>query len=150
MHTLLDLPLPPHVPVDIRAKKLLYPPGSRLVTYEAIPPSVAERIPQRRPQRLVTTVRFAVSAPALPPLADTVHLTDRLRAAAMKKLGQQRDPDTPHGALAGKSADGQPLTDHSHAHYLALPGSDRRIEELAVWAPGGLTDDELLRTISVG
>ncbi|MFC0037198.1 type I-U CRISPR-associated protein Csb2 [Actinomadura rayongensis] len=150
---------------SVRKSRLVYPPGSELVEY-AVPPPAASR--PRRPAATtpmrdrastvttrtaltlargdrnanVTTVRFALHGKPLPRVADTVIVTDLLRAASLKALDQVAGPRTRPSNLVGRDENDQPLTGHQHAHYLALNHRDT-IDELLIWAPGGLTDQEL-------
>lgn len=132
-------------PVDVRAAKLVYPPGSRLVPY-AVPAPVraARRERPRRPaERKVTAVRLAFTGPVLPPLTETVPLADAVRYACIQAVTRRRSgPGT--SVLAGKHADGSPLRDHRHAHFLPLDiDHDRRIDEILIWAPDGIPPEEL-------
>ena len=140
-----ELPLDPAAlvlrPVDVRDKKLLFPPGTRFVAYERPPEHAPARRPRSAARGPVVAARFTVIAPALPRETDAVALTDRLRSAAVRNLNQLRGHQPAHSLLVGRSATGT-LDGHHHAHYLALADDDRRIAEVAVWASGGLGDDE--------
>jgi CRISPR-associated protein Csb2 len=138
-------------PVDIRARRLLYPPSSHQLTYSR----PAEAMPTRQPRRparrtaAVEAVRFSILGRAQPPhsrvnppLTEAVILTDRLRGSAVAKLNEVRGNEHLASLLVGRDGDTL-MRGHQHAHYLALPDADRRIASLAVWAPGGLADDEL-------
>ncbi|POM24987.1 CRISPR-associated protein [Actinomadura rubteroloni] len=150
---------------SVRKARLVYPPGSGLIEY-AVPSPAASR--PRRPAVTtplrdrastsgtrtalaqargdstsnVTTVRFALHGTPLPRVTDTVIVTDLLRAASLKALDQVAGPRTRPSNLVGRDENDQPLTGHQHAHYLAL-GDQDTIDELVIWAPGGLTDQEL-------
>lgn len=129
---------------QVRTAKLVYPPGSRLIQYAVPPPERPRTKPHRRPARSqkVTTVRFTLKGTPQPRATDAVAVTDALRAASLDTLGDVLRRPAEGSNLVGKDADGKPLTDHQHAHYLALTEGDH-ITELAIWAPGGLTDEEL-------
>lgn len=135
-------------PVDVRARKLLYPPGSRMLPY-AVPPPEAPRPAPHRPQRAapeqqVTAVRLPVRAPALPPLTQTALLTDAFRAACVSILTKRRNNGERASMLAGKASDDTALTGHPHAHYLPVDtDGDQRIDELVIWTPCGLDGEEL-------
>ncbi|OPG09289.1 type I-U CRISPR-associated protein Csb2 [Microbispora sp. GKU 823] len=129
-------------PVDVRAGKLLYPPSTRKITYAVPVPSRVSR-PARRTAERTSVVRLAVSGVVQPPMAHAVPLMDALRGACIKVL--TRRAEAFDSLLAGKSADGRPLADgHRHAHFLPYDGDgDGRIDEVIVWAPGGLTPREV-------
>ncbi|MFC7640311.1 type I-U CRISPR-associated protein Csb2 [Streptosporangium lutulentum] len=80
---------------------------------------------------------------AQPSIRATVALTDAFRAAAVKELSGIRQAKAT-SLLAGKNHDDTPLTYHQHAHFLPWDqDGDRRIDEILLWVPGGLDDDEL-------
>ncbi|MFD0692338.1 type I-G CRISPR-associated protein Csb2 [Actinomadura fibrosa] len=128
---------------DTRRAKLLYPPGSRLLNY-AVPAPEQPAPPHQRRTRTrttatsLTTVRFSLHGTPQPRATDTIAVTDALRAATLKALGPTPGPSN----LVGKDTHGQPLKGHQHAHYLGLTDNDT-LTGLAIWAPGGLTDQEL-------
>jgi CRISPR-associated protein Csb2 len=133
-------------PVDVRAGKLLFPPGSRFLGYLATPgPAESGSRPARRRVSgvAVEAMRFSVTSRVRPPYTDAVAAADLLRGAALSKLGTIRGDSRGPSLLAGKAADESKLTGHRHAHYLALPDDQQRIGAFLVWAPGGLAGDEL-------
>ncbi|GAA1021439.1 hypothetical protein Aple_073800 [Acrocarpospora pleiomorpha] len=138
----LDLDALIQRPVDIRAAKLLYPKSTKKVTYSVPAPSEPLR-PVTHVDSVVTVVRLTISGIRQPRLAHTVPLTDALRGACIKILTRQGGAFD--SMLAGKSADGKPLTDnHRHAHFLPYDADqDGRIDEIIVWTPGGLTAQEV-------
>jgi CRISPR-associated protein Csb2 len=69
-------------------------------------------------------------------------VADLLRTAALSRLGALRGQRRA-SLLARRDAGGARLTGHRHAHFLALPDGQRRLDELVVWAPGGLAEDEV-------
>lgn len=103
-------------------------------------PSPAPRATRRRVTP--TAVRWALNGPALPSVTMTVPLTDALRRACMSRYGGE---DGGGSATLSGRRDGERLRDdHRHAHYLALDeDGDRLVDTLLVWAPGGLTQDEV-------
>lgn len=130
--------------MDVRGAKLVYPLGSRILQY-AVPAPERPQTPARRrtnnkPAK-ITAVRFSLKGTPQPRATDTIAVTDALRAACLKALAQVQGGPTGLSHLTGKDADGNPLENHQHAHYLAL--TDRgHINGLAIWAPGGLSDEE--------
>jgi CRISPR-associated protein Csb2 len=130
-------------PVDVRAGKLLFPRSTRFVGYLA-PEPARPAPPVRRPSTArVEAVRFEVVSRVRPPAGEGLHLTDRLRNAAVAKLCSLRDQELGDSLLAGRSADQERLMGHRHAHYLALQDSEWRVGELAVWVPDRLGEHEL-------
>ena len=129
-------------PVDVRAGRLLFPPATRFVAYPRPPEHHLNRAPRPRPAPPITAVRYTITARVLPPQSEAVALTDRLRAASVRKLGDLRAGEPRPSLLAGRDAQGAMLREHRHAHFLALPDDQRRLAELAVWAPGGFDAEE--------
>jgi CRISPR-associated protein Csb2 len=131
-------------PSLLRRRHLLDPPGSVWEEYPRPAPAVPARRSHRPRPREVAAIRFAISAPALPSRKATVAMTHVLRAAAMARFGgAQRAKRSP--TLAGKDESSMRLTlQHRHAHYLALGREGAHLlDTLIVWAPGGLTDEEV-------
>lgn len=131
-------------PTDIRAAKLLYPPGSRQVPY--IVPQPEQPQPRRRHTVRTATnptvVRLSLTGTPAPAVTDIVTISDALRAACVKSLTDIRGGNAATSLLAGKDHDGQPLAGHRHAHFLPIT-DNARLTGLAIWAPGGLDQDEL-------
>ncbi len=128
-----------HSPAEVRRRGLRFPVGSRLVAYglessaEAVLTAAAPRL-----ARTVTTIRFDLLQPALPPDTDAVVYTDLLRQAAIKQLGENQEGTM----LGGKTSDNAPMQGGMHAHYLPV-FRDRRLTGLVVWIPGVAPDKEL-------
>lgn len=137
-------------PVDVRAGRLLFPPATRFVGYPR-PPAQATGTAQRRrgSRRPVEAVRFTVTSRVLPSETDAVVLTDRLRIAAVSWVNKLRNDVPMHSLIAGRHEDRSMMSGHRHAHFLALPGHDRRIEELVVWTPAGLKDNEMAAVANI-
>ena len=131
-------------PSDIRAARLLYPPGSRQVPYILPPPERPRPRVRRtsRPATAPTVVRLSLAGTPTPHAHDLVTVTDALRAACVKSLTAVRGGTAGTSLLAGKDESGQPLAGHQHAHFLPVTDGTH-VTGLAIWAPGGLTDDEL-------
>ncbi|KOV81771.1 type I-U CRISPR-associated protein Csb2 [Nocardia sp. NRRL S-836] len=127
-------------PVDIRAGKLLYPRSTKLIAYlqsHPIAPATPTALAPTSSPEPVTTLRFAVLDPQAPSITDTVVLTSRLRATAIKAL----DNHPQLRLFAGKNDAGGHLENHQHPHYLALPDKSGRAAELAIWIPQGCAED---------
>jgi len=92
-----------------------------------------------RPVRTVTAVRFDLLHPALPPDNEALIYTDLLRQAAIKQLGE----NAAGTMLGGRTSDNTPMQGGMHAHYLPVL-RDRRLTGLVVWAPGVLSDKDLI------
>lgn len=141
-------------PVDVRGKNLLFPGSTRFVGYSRTEPDATPTRTRRKPASTpVEALRFSILERVRPPFAEALLVTDRLRNAALSKLGTLRG-STDDSNLAGRHADHTRMLDqHGHAHYLALSDPERRLAELVVWAPSGLDPDEfkalsLIRTLT--
>lgn len=141
----LDLDALIERPVDVRRQALRFPKGARLVPYRAIGPTSrparARPSKRQRPTERPTAVRLALTGPVLPPVTEAVALCDRLRLAALSRLGNDANRQT--SLLAGRGADGARLAgSHHHAHFLPI-AINRRVTDLVIWAPGGLDPAEV-------
>jgi CRISPR-associated protein Csb2 len=87
-------------------------------------------------------VRLSLTGTPAPQARDLVTITDALRAACVKNLTAIRGGAPSASMLAGKDDSGQPLTGHQHAHFLPIT-SNTQITGLAIWAPSGLSPDEI-------
>ena len=101
---------------------------------------------------LPTMAELALSGRSLPHLTRAVVVAEALRRAA---LALHR---VPSATLAGKDAEGRPLTgQHRHAHYVAdcrglaaaEPQSSLRITHMVVHAPAGLLPSEVAALLGV-
>jgi len=132
----------------MRTARLLQPAGSRWVTYPAVEEDPEPAGPSRSMERVVArpqVVRWAISAPARPPVTAAVAMADALRAACQSRFGTP-----PSATLSGKHPDGAPLQGHRHAHYLAHDeDGDGLLDTLYVWAPGGLGAEEVAALASL-
>ncbi|MGH3695931.1 MAG: type I-G CRISPR-associated protein Csb2 [Pseudonocardiaceae bacterium] len=128
-------------PVDVRKGGLLFPAGTHLVAYQRDRPVPQRHSQPRRRAEPVTAVRFSVLQAGLPPQTDALIYTDLLRLGALSKLGRLPEERT-STQLGGRTAGGNAMEGHGHAHYLPLI-TDRRLTGLVVWTPNGLPEDEL-------
>ncbi|MGH3823371.1 MAG: type I-G CRISPR-associated protein Csb2 [Pseudonocardiaceae bacterium] len=135
-------------PVDVRKGGLLFPLGTHLVAYQRRSLVPRPRPQPRRSGKPATAVRFSVLQAGLPPQTDSLIYTDLLRQGALSKLGRLPEERT-HTQLGGRTAAGDPMEGHGHAHYLPLITTDRRLTGLVVWVPNELPDDELKALTSV-
>lgn len=127
----------------VRRGGRMTPPGAYWALYEPVPDRAR---PLRRappPVRPVMTARWAVYGPARPSRYAAVAMGDVLRKACLSKYGRLFDGGC-SAILAGKDADGNRLTGHGHAHYLATDDDDDGlIDHLTLWAPAGLEEREV-------
>lgn len=133
-------------PSSVRSAKGLMPKGTVFVRYEATarydaphPTSPARRCVD------VTAVRFAIGTSVKPSRFDAVDFGHVLHAAAVRRAVDSHGHST---VLTGKGLDNEPLDGwHEHAHYLLLPDrtdhSAARSSSMVVWAPGGLTEQDV-------
>jgi len=121
---------------EVRKARRTTPPGTRWLSYMVEADCAPAWVPARsaRPASPpVEAVSIALGASVLPSVRDTVWVAHVARKAA---LFQRKDPSA---VLSGKDAEGQPLSDHRHAHYLPLDlDGDKLLDTLLVWAPGGI------------
>jgi CRISPR-associated protein Csb2 len=133
-------------PAEVRRKGLTIPAKSRLVAYcvtDDSTRSVGRPKPAAAPAEAVTAVRFDVLQAAYPPDTSAVAYADLLRRAALRKrFDGVRPAVATDSMLGGKAADGSPLRDRDHAHYLPLV-KGREITGLLVWSAGGLSQDDV-------
>lgn len=116
------------------------PPGGRFVRYLR-PPLV---LPAARLATVgARAVCFRLQGSRLPPVSDAILVGDMARRAAMAHYGR-RFQGALSPALSGRQ-EGQARADqHRHAHYLPTDeDGDGRLDHLAVWAPGGLTAQDV-------
>ncbi|MFR9724009.1 type I-U CRISPR-associated protein Csb2 [Streptomyces sp. MS19] len=130
-------------PADIRPKHRL-PPNTCHLPYAVPVPATHRRPTSVTPRAPVTAVRLAITGSHLPPLTQTLPLTDALRATCIRTLTEGEDEaPTDASTLAGKESDGSPMTGHRHTHFLPRSSDGRRTDEVVLWIPGGLSDTEL-------
>jgi CRISPR-associated protein Csb2 len=136
-------------PGEVRRNRLARPPATRWVRY-SLPPEMERRRPVPSVQRVApTAARWVIAGTARPSAYATLAVTHVLRRACQSAYGKLFEHAT-SAQLSGKDEDGNPLSGHVHAHYLALDRrqshaarGDRRIEDLLVWvdeATGGFED----------
>ncbi|WP_168220619.1 type I-U CRISPR-associated protein Csb2 [Streptomyces sp. RFCAC02] len=134
-------------PADVRATKRRFPPHTQHLPYTIplptpLPTPRTRTIP--RPRHRVTTVRLTIASRPLPPLTQALAVTDALRAACIKQLvGDDKERLQHPSALAGKNADLSPMRGHRHTHFLPRSTNGKHIDEIVLWIPAGLTDEEL-------
>ncbi len=151
--TRLLAPVPPFTiedlsesPTELRMSRRLDPTRTRWVDYKrATPdrPSRARKVSQPR-RAVVDAVRWHLPDRGRPPVTETVAIADVLRRAVLSRSGRVCGEDHHPVGLSGRTDAGPSRTQHQHAHYLAFSQvKDGRIDTVAVWAPGGLSDEEV-------
>ena len=133
-------------PTRLRASRRVSPRRTRWVEYGRVS---TEEVVGRQPQppigrSRVTAVRWHLPDAGKPPAVETVAVGDLLRKAVMNRTR------APSQALSGRTESGPRDDQHQHAHYLALSSrDDGRIDTLAIWAPGGLSDHDVAGAASL-
>jgi CRISPR-associated protein Csb2 len=92
-------------------------------------------------EKQITVARFALSANVLPLVTGSLPFAELARRCLIRNRGF----DTEHSeVITGKTADGTPLVNHSHAHYLATDeDGDGRIDHLTICAVRGFDKSEI-------
>ena len=96
-----------------------------------------------RPEPVITVVRFVLTGPMLPEVAETLRWGDLARRSVMAQYGRQNGGrSTP--TLSGKDASGKPLQGHRHAFYIPIDeDGDGLLDHLTIWTPIGFNALEL-------
>ncbi len=125
------------------------PPNARFIDYERpwslMEPAVAWPAPARpsgSPSGMVAA-RYLLTGGLLPSKWDTAQVGMIFRSAANSRYGRiHHDAASP--ILSGHDEDGN-RSGHGHAHYLpsAQDGDRLRLDHVLVWAPDGLTTDDV-------
>lgn len=129
---------------DLRKRKQLLPPHTEHVTYAVQrEPVHTLKARHRKTDSRPHIALLRLQGPARPGITESVIVGQTLRSALQSIYGK-RNENACSPTFSGRSGN-QPRDDqHSHAHYLALPGPDgRRIDTLAVWAPEGFRSPEV-------
>lgn len=129
-------------PDEVRRQRRKLPPGTVEVPY-SVPqsqPSGAKAVSARADRPTIAIFRLSGGYPGL---KDAVFIGESLRGLMQSAFdhgkNNRRSP-----TFSGHGSDGKRIDQHQHAHYLSLPGNDRRlIERLVVWAPEGFGPEEI-------
>jgi CRISPR-associated protein Csb2 len=129
-------------PSMVRAARQLTPSSTRWVRYPRPPVTHPQPLAFDPPANRVTAVRLEISSAVLPSRFDVVALADLAHQAAVARA------DGRSQQLRGTDQDGKRLRGrHDHAHYIPVPerldASGRRLDELLIWAPGGLSSADV-------
>jgi CRISPR-associated protein Csb2 len=139
----------------IHTKKWPTVPGTKWQTYTR-PPEASATKPKPLHRQKPIIGRYALDAPVLPLVEDTLPLAEQVRRHLMgryKRARQQREygreipPDAEEfvsTTFSGKDADGRPLAGHRHAFYLPTDeDGDGRLDHVTVVAEAGFDVDEV-------
>lgn len=127
---------------ELRRGRMLVPPGTRRVTYAVCRRDLVSRSTTPSVPRPTLAHLRAVGG-ARPALTDAVTVGHLLRASLQRRFDRERS-GARSTTLSGHGAAGPRRDQHAHAHYLSLPGRDRRrIDHLLVWAPEGFGAEEV-------
>ena len=158
--TRLLTPVPPftiddlaETPTQLRMSNRLDPTKARWVDYKQVDPDRPIRARKAPPPRAaVTAVRWHLPDRGRPPVTETVAIADRLRLAALSHALRGSADKSIAARLSGRTDTGpsRAQPQHQHAHYLAFSKEkDGRIDTVAVWAPGGLSVEEVAAVASL-
>jgi CRISPR-associated protein Csb2 len=136
------------------------PPGSRQVIYNRPSSSaISLTLPRKASLRSRNAVQFVLLALSAStrsrspmPLAErTLPQADLLHQAIAAKVGELGGHSQTVVELIGLNAEGKPVTGHRHAHILPLTllATDKHLDHILIWAPGGLSDSSqnILRAV---
>lgn len=131
---------------DLRKKKLdpTTPPGAHWQRYARlrnsfVTPMAPPRVSVSGP---VTVARYTLAGPVLPTVLDTVSVAEATRRAVMGLYGRSQGNDV-SPMLSGKAADGTPLADHLHAHYLPTDeNEDGHLDHITIVARAGFSVED--------
>lgn len=130
---------------ELRAKRLLMPPGTHRVPYALPRAPTSQRTPSlhAQPPR-PTLAAFRLRGSSRPGIVEAVAVGQALRSALQARFGGVRG-DRASATFSGRAGDRPRADQHRHAHFLTAPGADgRRIDRLYVWAPEGFGEDEVV------
>jgi CRISPR-associated protein Csb2 len=135
---------------EVRRRRRTMPPGTTWIGYLAgTPRDAGQAVLAREQPEPVTAVRFAVMGRVPMKATHGVLLADRVHEVAGTALSKAGIPDARRQEIMGTRGAG---TDHSHAHWIALPGSGERgacVQYLLVWVPRGLRTEDLQALLSL-
>lgn len=135
----------------IRKQRRTLPPGTRWVTYTTDGRAVSRKTPASHPRevKLPTAIRFAVVGRAPVRLTHGVLVADEAHRIAGKRLESAEVPDVRRREIMGTRGVG---SDHQHAHWIPVgePESAPSVRNLILWAPLGLSTEEIGALINLG
>ncbi|HEX8734145.1 MAG TPA: type I-U CRISPR-associated protein Csb2 [Pyrinomonadaceae bacterium] len=97
--------------------------------------------PIKRETKQIMVARFALSANVLPLVTKSLPFAELARRSLIRSRGF----NTGHSEIiTGKKADGTPLLNHQHAHYLATDeDGDGHLDHLTIFAPRGFDKSDV-------
>ena len=128
---------------EMRGMSMRVPRGTHHVTY-AVRHDADAAVGVVPPTTVRPTIAHLRAAGAgRPALTDAVTVGHLLRSALQRRFDDERS-GARSAVFSGHDEQGPRRDQHAHAHYLALPGRDRRrVEHLFVWAPEGFGPREV-------
>jgi CRISPR-associated protein Csb2 len=88
----------------------------------------------------ITVARFALAANVLPLVTGSLPFAELVRKALIRNRYDTGFSEV----ICGKLADGTPLENHQHAHYIATDeDNDGRIDHLTIFAPRGFNEGDV-------
>lgn len=128
---------------EMRGMSMRVPRGTRHVTYAVRRDAEAAVGGMSPPTVRPTIAHLRVAGASRPASTDAVTVGHLLRSALQRRFDDKRD-GARSAVFSGHDEQGPRRDQHAHAHYLALPGRDRRrVEHLFVWAPEGFGPREV-------
>ena len=89
----------------------------------------------------ITVARFALAANVLPLVTKSLPFAELARRCLIRNRGFYTEHSE---VITGKTADGTPLVNHSHAHYFVTDeDGDGRIDHLTIYAPRGFDRSDI-------
>jgi CRISPR-associated protein Csb2 len=128
---------------DLRRRRTLLPAGTNWIGYLVRRPGNPIRGEVGGPAERPTVALLRLVGGSRPGLTDALTVGHVLRASLQRRF-DRKEEGARSAVFSGHDLDGPRRDQHAHAHYLALPGRDRRrIDHLVVWAPEGFGPPEV-------
>lgn len=125
---------------EMRKRRVASTPGGRFTTYLRREDALEPRrpAPPARRERRIEVLRFALDAPALPPITQALPIAELVRRSALSRVDDAELEAV--AVLRGRATGtGRASEGHSHCHYLVTDeDGDGRIDHVTVWCPAGL------------
>lgn len=113
--------------------------NSKITLVENLKPNLAY---DKSESKQITVARFALSANILPLVTGSLPFAELARRCLIRNRGFHTEHSE---VITGKAADGTPLLNHSHAHYIATveDNDNGRIDRLTIYAARGFDAGEI-------